>query len=131
MATKVGNRLKLLWTEVSTITKYELREHLFSLLEKKSDEFLHIVTLNAEIVMQSHKDIELRDALKTSEVLVPDGVSIIMAIKMLYGQQIERIRGIDLIYDLADVAVQTKSPVFLLGSTSNVSSRAVEKLRSL
>ena len=54
-----------------------------------------IVTPNSEIVMNASKDEALADLLREAELMIPDGIGLVYASKILGQPLTERVTGID------------------------------------
>jgi N-acetylglucosaminyldiphosphoundecaprenol N-acetyl-beta-D-mannosaminyltransferase len=63
-----------------------------------SDKQLLITTLNAHSYNIARKDAAFAEALQQSDVLLPDGISIVLAVRLLKGEKIKKIAGEDLFY---------------------------------
>jgi len=78
-----------------------------------------INTINAHSFNTVQKDEDFHNALKFSDVLLPDGVSVVWAMRMLTGKKIKKIAGADLFkYEMERVnAINGKC--FFLGSSDD------------
>ena len=80
-----------------------------------------IVTANPETFMMSEKDSEIRNMLLDKNVtLVPDGIGVVKAAKMLNINVCERIAGVDIAEYLLKEASILKKKVYLFGSKEEV-----------
>lgn len=80
-----------------------------------------IVTANPETFMMSEKDSEIRNMLLDKNVtLVPDGIGVVKAAKMLNINVCERIAGVDIAEFLLEYANQKGLKVYLFGSKQEV-----------
>ena len=88
----------------------------------------HVVTMNAEIVIQASHDTELATIIDDADLVTPDGSGIIMALR-LHGIDQPRYAGIDLGEDLLRLAAQPESnyPVFFYGGKPQIVQRAAQK----
>jgi N-acetylglucosaminyldiphosphoundecaprenol N-acetyl-beta-D-mannosaminyltransferase len=88
----------------------------------------HVVTMNAEIVIQATHDLELSTIIHHADLVTPDGSGIIMALK-LHGIEQPRYAGIDLGEDLIRLAGEADRdyPVFLYGGKPQIVQRAAQK----
>ncbi len=59
---------------------------------------LLITTINAHSYNVAQQDTEFAEALRQSDVLLPDGISIVLAKRLLSGEKIKKIAGEDLFY---------------------------------
>lgn len=82
---------------------------------------MFIVTANPETFIWAKKDLEVNDLLLDKNVtVIPDGISIVRAAKILKYSVKERITGIDLAEYLLDEANKKHLNVAFLGATSEV-----------
>ncbi len=86
-------------------------------LQEMSQSKKLITTLNAHSFNTLHKDIFFREALKSSDMLLPDGISIVLALRLLIGEKLKKIAGDDLFRFEMDRIHSTKGKCFFLGSS--------------
>lgn len=88
-----------------------------------------VFTPNSEILMDAVKDRELEDILNKGQLVVPDGIGVVIASKF-YGTPLEeRVAGFDLMSRLFVLADERKSKIFMLGGKEGVAQEAAEKLK--
>ncbi|WP_244825484.1 WecB/TagA/CpsF family glycosyltransferase [Carboxylicivirga linearis] len=87
------------------------------LLVSLSSKKMLISTINAHSYNVSKKDDVFRQALQKSQVLIPDGVSVVWAFKWLKGQKLTKIAGADLFYYEMKRLQEKGGKCFFLGST--------------
>lgn len=78
-----------------------------------------ITTLNAHSYNTLYKDFIFKEALKSSDILLPDGVSIVWASRILKGERIRKIAGEDIFYHEMERANKINGTCFFLGSTND------------
>lgn len=83
-----------------------------------------IVTPNPELVLASQEDGDLRRALNSADLPVPDGGGLKLAVPSL-----KIIKGRELFMDLIKLAKEKKWRVFLLGGMDNEAELAAEQLK--
>lgn len=88
---------------------------------------LHVVTLNAEMVVAAQQDAELDRIIRRAHLIVPDGAGVVFAVK-LAGKQIARLPGIELAAGMLERAAATKCRVALLGGKPETMERLLEVL---
>ena len=89
----------------------------------------YIVTPNPEIVWMAHKDPSLRSSVNNAGLVLPDGVGIIMAARILGTPLLKgRITGIDFTEALLGEMAQSGGRVFLLGAKPGVAEEAGRRL---
>jgi N-acetylglucosaminyldiphosphoundecaprenol N-acetyl-beta-D-mannosaminyltransferase len=89
----------------------------------------YVVTPNPEIVWLARTMPELRDALNGADLVIPDGIGVIYAAKILGTPLVERVPGIELTEHLLELCAERGLPVYLLGAKPGVALRAGENLR--
>ena len=92
---------------------------------------LFVVTANPEILMHAGDSPEIRALLLDEETaVVPDGISVVKAMRLLGLPAKERITGVDLAEQLLKLAGQQGKSVYLLGAKEEVVSALVQKLKA-
>lgn len=95
------------------LSKYVLyNKSLKSLNDKK----LLISTINAHSYNVACKDSNFKEALQNSDILIPDGISVVWALKWLTGQKLKKIAGADLFFYEMDRMQECGGKCFFLGS---------------
>lgn len=104
----------------------------YKILEKnlKNDKKTFIVTANPETFMMSEKDEEMRELLLDKNIiLVPDGIGIVKAARMINYDVKERIAGIDIANKLLELGDKQKKTIYLFGSKQEVIDSMKEVLK--
>ena len=78
-----------------------------------------INTLNPHSYLISQSDKSFFEALKSSDVLLPDGIGIVWAKNILYKTKIKKIAGYDLFLHLMNDLNNKKGSCFFLGASDN------------
>ncbi|WP_299289391.1 WecB/TagA/CpsF family glycosyltransferase [uncultured Mucilaginibacter sp.] len=87
-----------------------------------------INTINQYSFCMAEKEAEFKNALLESEVLLPDGVGIVAAVRLQNGDKINKISGSDLHYHLLNKLNQEYGSCFYLGSTETTLKKIKEKI---
>lgn len=98
-------------------------ESFYKMLNKnlKSNKKMFIVTANPETFMMSENDEEMRKLLLDKDtILVPDGIGIVKAARMINYDVKERITGIDIANKLLELGDKQKKTIYLFGSKQEV-----------
>ena len=100
-------------------------------IEKSLSTF--IVTANPETVMLAKKDLNFHRVLCSADIVMPDGIGIIYASKILGNSLKGRVAGYDMLHALLQYRENKCKPtkLFLLGGTEEVVRAAREKLAKL
>ncbi|HYE83289.1 MAG TPA: WecB/TagA/CpsF family glycosyltransferase [Clostridia bacterium] len=87
-----------------------------------------VFTPNSEILLEAVKDREFEGVLNNGQLVVPDGIGVMIASKF-YGTPVkERVAGIDLMMRLMKIADSRGKSVYLLGGKEGVAEEAAIKL---
>lgn len=87
-----------------------------------------INTINQYSFCIAEEDVEFKHALADSDILLPDGVGVVAAVKLLYGKKIAKIAGADLFYHLLYNLDRSRGRCFFLGSSEETLTRIKERL---
>lgn len=85
--------------------------------------------INAAKIVEIQSDRKLREIVVSSDVISPDGQSIVWASRFLKKPLPERVTGIDLMQKLLELAEKKAYKVFLLGAREEVIYELKEKLK--
>lgn len=118
----------------------ELFDKMYKKEEKEFDKILHnnlsknkkmfIVTANPETLMKSETDKELNKLLSDKEtILVPDGIGVVKALKILNYDVKERIAGIDIANTLLKYGNELNKSIYLFGAKQEVIDAMKEVLK--
>ncbi|WP_299583616.1 WecB/TagA/CpsF family glycosyltransferase [uncultured Sunxiuqinia sp.] len=91
---------------------------------------LIINTLNGHSYTVAKKDKIFSHALRTSDILLPDGISVVMGAKILEGKRIKKIAGYDVFLHLLHLLEQQNGSCFFLGAMPDTLKRIKEKLET-
>jgi len=88
----------------------------------------HVVTLNAEMTMQAEQNKSLAQVIKSAELVVPDGAGVVLFLRWLRWQKVQRVPGIELAETLLRQLgqKQTGASVFFYGGAPGVADKAAE-----
>lgn len=103
----------------------ENRIHNYSLFTEELDELpvlskTLINTINQYSFCMAGKDVVFREALLGSDVLLPDGIGIVAAVRFLTGKKIKKIAGADLHLHLLAELNKSGGRCFYLGSSEKI-----------
>ena len=98
----------------------------YGLIDGKSH---RIVTPNSEIVYAARDDKALQDVLNASDLVVPDGIGVVLASKILRRKLKCKVAGIELGEALVKRMAEKGKSLFLLGAKPGVADEAAAKLQ--
>src|SRR4030042_4389881 len=82
-----------------------------------------LFAVNPEKIILSRKDQGLALALKQADFLIPEGIGVIIGLKLIYGKRMARagrIAGVALMTSLLDSANRMKKKIFVFGASPEV-----------
>lgn len=86
------------------------------------------MTVNLDFISRALRDPSFRDLINTSSLVVPDGIPVLWAAKLLGDPLPQRITGLDLLHACCRLAQGTPEGIFLLGAEPGVALRASRAL---
>ncbi len=89
----------------------------------------YVVTPNAEIVWMARRTSGLLDLLNGAALVLPDGVGVIYASKILKRPLHQRVAGVDFAAALMEKMAERSLKLYLLGAKPGVAERAADRLR--
>ena len=92
--------------------------------------FHYAVTPNAEFVQRAEKDETFRAALNKADLVLPDGIGVVHAAKILGRPLQGRVPGCDFAAALAGQLAKTGGRLFLLGAKPGVAEQAARNLQA-
>ena len=94
----------------------------------REDKFHYVVTPNPEFILSAEKDEAFRSILNGADLVIPDGIGVVYAAKILGTPLKGRVPGIELAGGLMAEMAKWGGRVYLLGAKPGVAARAGEKL---
>ncbi|NME72220.1 WecB/TagA/CpsF family glycosyltransferase [Flammeovirga aprica] len=94
-------------------------------------EKLIINTINPHSYIVSKSDSNFNKALKNSDILLPDGIGIVKAMKLVHRKEIDKIAGADLHEYLLEYVNSNNGTVFYLGASQNTLEKIFNKYSNI
>lgn len=93
---------------------------------KKPSSFYHIVSLNPENLVIAQEKSEFIKVIKKAQIIIIDGIGIVLSIFLLTGQRLQRITGVDLMTELLKFANERRLRVMLLGGKPKIADKIID-----
>jgi N-acetylglucosaminyldiphosphoundecaprenol N-acetyl-beta-D-mannosaminyltransferase len=118
------NRIELFSCPVDIATMDETVEFIGSRVEQR--QFTQHVVVNVAKLVHMQNDPELATSIRACDIVNIDGMGVVWGARVLGFDVPERVAGVDLFERLLQMAGERGLPVFLLGATDAVVSRAAQ-----
>jgi N-acetylglucosaminyldiphosphoundecaprenol N-acetyl-beta-D-mannosaminyltransferase len=83
---------------------------------------------NVHMVVEAHRNKGYAALVNSADLVTPDGMPLVMGLKLLHGIDQERVAGMDLVPDLLKAASDAALSVFLYGSTTGVLQAVIRRI---
>lgn len=90
--------------------------------------FHQVATANTDFLINALHDPELRRILRNADLVIPDGMPIVWASRMMGTPLPERVTGADIVPELAALSERKGYRLYMLGAREEISKRAYENL---
>jgi N-acetylglucosaminyldiphosphoundecaprenol N-acetyl-beta-D-mannosaminyltransferase len=121
-------RIRILNSFVDPITMDASMSQIERFLEK-GDKIYSVFAANPEKNYHVKEDLVLKKALDNADLLIPDGIGMVLAARILYGIRINRIPGIELMVKVCEIAVKHQYKVFFYGAKESVNKKAIDVMK--
>lgn len=109
-----SKRIKILGVPVDMVDEKEAMEIFRELMN--TEKCSQIVTPNSEIIVSASKNPELKCIIEQADLVIPDGIGLVYASKIMGMPLRERVTGIDFLNAILGYLEETGQSVFFLGS---------------
>ena len=123
------DKAEILGVKVDSLTMSQAVERVQQLIDEKKNAL--VATANAEMLMRTTTDGELKDILNNADLVVADGAGTVWAANYLGMPMPERVAGYDLAQELMKEAPARGDRVYFFGSAPGVADKAREKALEL
>lgn len=109
-----NKRIRILDVPVDMVNNEQAMEIFKGLMDKPGCDL--IVTPNSEIIMNATRDSELKMLIEEAGLIIPDGIGLVYASKIIGQPLTERVTGVDFLSQILGYLEETGQSVYLLGS---------------
>lgn len=100
----------------------------FENLDNQSTRPLVIETVNAQFVCLARQKRQFSDLVSKADMVVADGMSVVVASRLLGEPVPERVTGVDLVVRLCEKTAETGATVYFLGGKPGAAEKTVQRL---
>jgi len=115
-------RINILDVPVDMVNNKQAMDVFKEMMEKDGCEL--IVTPNSEIVLNATKDLELKKLIEQAGLVIPDGIGIVYASRILGEPLSERVTGVDFLNLILGYLEENGKSIYLIGSKPSNEERA-------
>jgi len=124
---RMNHRLKILNIWVDPVNRNEAALRVKRILETGSGPHA-ILASNPEKNFSVPKNLVLYNTFKNAALLLPDGIGVVLAARILYGIDVRRIPGSEFIFDICKIAAKGSYKIFIYGAKEDVNKKAMDEL---
>ena len=123
---KAQNRVNILGVGFDPVSIGQAASQAFDII--KNNEKAYVVTPNPEIVMLCRENPSLHCAVNEADIVLPDGIGVIHASKILGTPILNKVPGIDFAETLIGMLAKENKSIFLFGAKPGIAEKAAENL---
>lgn len=118
--------VKIFGVKFDNVTADEAHRKFLTMME--SDKLKTIYTPNTEMIMKAQEDSIFKTVLNEGDLVVPDGIGVVLASKIHHLGLTERVPGIELMSMILEYCNRTGKSIFLFGGKPGVADGAAQKI---
>jgi len=123
----IPERIKILGVPVDCVTMQSTLATIEYYLQQDTPKT--VIAVNPEKIMKCRSDNKLAEVINAAGILIPDGIGVVIAARMLYAKKLQRVPGSELMPEICALAEKIGSKIFLFGAKPEVNKKAVERLQ--
>ncbi len=124
---KAVKSVKIFGVRFDNVDAEEAKKQFIALMG--NDKLGIIYTPNTEIIMKAQDDPEFKVILNEGDLVIPDGIGVVLASKIHHLGLSERVPGIELMTMMLEYCNRTGKSIYLFGGQPNVADLAAQKIK--
>ena len=120
-------RIEIMSVPIDAVNMAQAKAQVVSFFQQENLKVIY--TPNTEIVMEAQRDPMLLDAIKAANLVIPDGIGLIYASRILKKGLRERVTGVDLMGEILSYCNQQGKSIYILGGKPGVAQLAGENIQ--
>jgi N-acetylglucosaminyldiphosphoundecaprenol N-acetyl-beta-D-mannosaminyltransferase len=121
-------KASILEVNIDRVNMEQSIQRVMNFLEDKNNQV--VFTPNSEIIMMTEQNPSYKKVINAADLLVPDGIGVILASKIIGKPLEERVAGFDLLTHVLH-KLEKKTRIYLLGGKPGVAQKAGEKMMQM
>lgn len=121
-------RIKVLGAPLDCVSMKDALKQIDVMLQR--DQSNTIIALNPEKVIKSQNDSELLSWLNNAGLIIPDGIGVVVAARLLHKVKISRVPGSELMPAICERSVEKGYKLFLYGASEETIELTINTLRA-
>lgn len=122
-------RVEILGVPVDCVTMESAVDFAEGVIDKDDPTQVRIVAVNPEKIMRAQEEVTLMAFLKSSQLLLPDGIGVVLAARLLGLSKMVRVPGSEFMPALCERAMKRGYKIFLFGGKPEVNAKVVNILK--
>lgn len=86
----------------------------------RSNKSSYVCVANVHMLVEAHNNKSFADVVNSADIVTPDGMPLVWALRLLHKHTQDRVAGMDLLPDLLKQSEQDKIPVYFFGGTGEM-----------
>jgi N-acetylglucosaminyldiphosphoundecaprenol N-acetyl-beta-D-mannosaminyltransferase len=103
---------------VSTGSFNSMADEIISLAS--AAESATVCVANVHMLVEAHQDVSFAEVVNNADLVTPDGMPLVWAMRLLHGIKNDRVAGMDLLPRLLSLALDKNLPVFFYGGSQKM-----------
>lgn len=130
MATdKTVSSVKIFGVRFDNVNLDEANKKFISLLE--AERLRTIYTPNTEIIMMAQEDAAFKSVLLEGDLVIPDGIGVVIASKIHHLGLTDRVPGVELMGTILEYCNRARKSIYLFGGKPGVADLAADRIREV
>lgn len=125
----VPKRIEILSVPVDCVTMESAVDFADEVIDKDDMAQVRIVAVNPEKIMKAQEDGTLMAFLKSCQLLLPDGIGVVLAARLLGLSKMVRVPGSEFMPALCERAAKRGFKIFLFGGKPEVNAKVIDALK--